>query len=223
MKERKFFSTRNVTYLAVLLSLVILFQTFSGFMRIGNASFNLSLVPIVLGGILLGVWAGALLGFTFAVVVLLTLLGDPMSLAIMSAHPVFFVFSCLFRGVVTGIVPALLFKPIAKKNKYAATFVAAATAPVVNTGIFILSMLVMSGTLMDVMGDVVAGMQPIYVIVVLIVSFNFFIELAINLILSPAIYTVTKVVEHRIASTAPIAQNVDEGQVQPDESEQARD
>ncbi|MCH5163807.1 MAG: ECF transporter S component [Clostridiales bacterium] len=197
MNEKKFFSTRNITYLAVLMALVILFQVLSSFMKIGEASLCLVLVPIVLGGILLGVKAGIFLGLTFSIVVLISLLGNPLSMAIMAEHPVFFPLSTLFRGMAAGVVPALLFKLVAKKNKYVATFVAAAAAPIVNTGIFILSMLAMSGALMNVMGDAYPESSALYVIIVVLVSFNFFIEFALNIILSPAIFTVTKVVERR--------------------------
>lgn len=201
MKERKFFTTRNITYLAVLLALVIVFQVLSSFMRIGNASFCLVLVPIVLGGIMIGPIAGAFLGFAFAVVVFISVLGDPLTMIIINDHPFLFVFTLLFRGIVTGVVPSLLFKLIQKKNKYAATFVASASAPIVNTGIFILSMLLMSGSIMNAMGEQAAGHSAIYVIVIMFVSFNFFIELALNIILTPAIYTVNNVVQRRIAAT----------------------
>ncbi len=203
VEVKKFFTTRNITYLAVLLALVFIFEVLARFMHIGTASICLVLVPIVLGGILLGPIAGAFLGFAFALVVIFAdILGDSMSMTILEDHPFFLIFSTLLRGVAAGVVPALLFRLISKKNKHVATFVAAASAPIVNTGIFILSMLIMSGSVMEAMGDNAAGHSAIYVIVIMFVGINFFVEFAINMVLSPAIYTVHNVVMRRISSTS---------------------
>ncbi len=202
MNEKKFFTTRNMTYLAVLLALVILFQVLARFMHVGNASFCLVLIPIVLGGMLLGPIAGAFLGLAFALVVIFAdILGDPMSMTILADHPFFLIFSTIFRGVAAGVVPALLFKLISKKNKHVATFVAAASAPIINTGIFILSMLIMSGSVVKAMGDDAAGHSAIYIIVIMFVGINFFIEFGLNMVLSPMLYTVHNVVVRRIEAT----------------------
>ena len=203
MEVKKFFTTRNITYLAVLLALVVAFQVLARFMHIGTASICLVLVPIVLGGMLLGPIAGAFLGLAFALVVIFAdILGDPMSMIILEDHPFLLIFSTLLRGVAAGVVPALLFRLVSKKNKHVATFVAAASAPIINTGIFILSMLIMSGSVMEAMGEAAAGHSAIYVIVILFVGINFFVEFAINMVLSPAIYTVHNVVMRRINSAS---------------------
>ena len=203
MNENKFFSTRNITYLAVLLALVILFQVLARFMHVGNASFCLVLIPIVLGGMLLGPIAGGLLGLAFALVVIFAdILGDPMSMIILKDHPFLLIFSTLLRGAIAGVVPALLFRLVSKKNKRVATFVAAASAPVINTGIFILSMLIMSGSVVKAMGEDAAGHSAIYIIVIWFVGINFFIELGLNLVLSPMLYTVHNVIVKRIEATA---------------------
>lgn len=202
MNEKKFFSTRNVTYLAVLMALVILFQVLSGFMKIGTTTFCLVLVPIVIGGIILGARAGAFLGLAFGLVVIVDALCglDPFTLYMIEDQPILAPLLCIVKGVAAGVVPALLFKLIAKKNKYVAVFVAAAAAPIVNTGIFIIGALMMSGLIMDAMGAFgidVTGKSAFYVVVVIGVGINFFVEFAINLVLAPSIYTVTKVVERR--------------------------
>ena len=68
-KVSRLFSAKYVTTLAVLLALVVLFQVFGSYIKIGTTSFSFVLVPIVLGGVLLGVIAGAILGFAFSLVV----------------------------------------------------------------------------------------------------------------------------------------------------------
>lgn len=202
MNEKKFFTTKNVTYLSVLLALVIIFQLLASFMKIGTTSFCLVLVPIVLGGIILGVRGGAFLGCTFGIIVLVSaLIGlDPFTLFMLSDQPVFAVLLCLIKGIAAGVVPALLYKAISKKNERIAVFIAAASAPIVNTGIFILGALMMSGVIMDAFTafDVdVSGMSPFYVVIVLCVGINFFVELMLNLVLAPAAHTVVKITMNR--------------------------
>ncbi|MBR2970994.1 MAG: ECF transporter S component [Clostridia bacterium] len=202
MKEKKFFTTKNVTYLSVLLALVIIFQLLASFMKIGTTSFCLVLVPIVLGGIILGARGGAFLGGAFGIIVIVSaLIGlDPFTLYMLGDQPFLAVMLCLVKGIAAGVVPALLYKAIAKKSERIAVFVAAAAAPIVNTGIFILGALMMSGVIMDAFTafDVdVSGMSPFYVVIVLCVGINFFVELMLNLVLAPAAYKVVKITSNR--------------------------
>lgn len=200
MKERKFFTTRNITYLAVLSALVIVFQMISSFVPISEGvSLNLTLVPIVLGGIIIGFFGGAFLGLLFAIIVVIMSIAMPtgmMPLIISNTGAlVFFVFSTLIRGFVAGIVPALIFKLIAKKNAHVATFVAAALAPITNTAIFILSTLVIFGMIPGLVD--MTALEFFKYLVITVSGINFLIELAINMILSPAIFTVVRVIQRK--------------------------
>ena len=200
---KKFFSARNIAYLAILLALVVVLQVFSGYFKIGATAFSLVLVPIVLGGMLLGIWAGTILGLVFGVVVLVDAACglDPFTMLLIQESPVFTVFLCLFKGGMAGFVSALLFKVINKKNKYAAVFVAAFAAPVVNTGIFVIGAfcgLKFINSTFGALGVEVNGISPAYLVFVMCVGVNFFVELAINIVCAPALYTVDRVVEKRI-------------------------
>jgi ABC-type uncharacterized transport system permease subunit len=57
---------------------------------------------------------------------------------VFNANPFLCVVLCLLKGSAAGFVAGLLYNAIAKKNTIVATVVAAAAAPVVNTGIFVL-------------------------------------------------------------------------------------
>ena len=75
-------------------------------------------------------------------------------------------------------------------------------APVVNTGIFILGALVIFEPISDYLvgaGIEIAGMSPIVVILTVVVTVNFFIEFAVDALLSPAVYTVDRVVERQLS------------------------
>lgn len=202
--KKTFFTAKNVTYLAVFVALIIVLQMCSSFIKIGTTSFSFVLVPIVLGGMLMGVSVGAALGAVFGIIVLVAALSglDPFTLYLLNENPVFTVFLCLIKGVAAGAVPALLYKLISRKNKYVAVFIAAAAAPIVNTGLFIAGAFIISGTIGDAMtslGVDIGGLSPFYIILVLCVGVNFFVELAINIVCSPAIYSVNRVIEKQIA------------------------
>lgn len=194
-----FFNAKNIAYLAVLTALVIVLQTCSGFFTFGTTSLSFVLVPIVLGSILLGVGAGAFLGAVFGLVVIFDAVGglDPFTIVLLGDSPVFTVFLCLAKGIAAGVVPALLYKLISRKSKRAAVIAAAVSAPIANTGLFILGGLVLSDVLSA--NFVADGTTVIYFLIVGCAGVNFLIEFAINLVLSPALYTVTRVVEKQIS------------------------
>ncbi|MDE7300756.1 MAG: ECF transporter S component [Clostridia bacterium] len=204
-KSGKMFNARYVAYLGVLVALVIALQMLSGFMKIGATTFCLVLVPIVLGGMILGIVAGAILGGVFGIVVLVdALIGlDPFTLYLLYEQPFFTVLLCILKGVAAGVVPALVYKLIAKKNRYVGAFVAAALAPICNTGVFAVGAFVILQPIMDFFAEIgsdISALNPAYIVFVLLIGVNFFVELAINLVLAPAVYTVNNVVEKTIKS-----------------------
>ena len=72
-------------------------------------------------------------------------------------------------------------------------FVASGVVPVINTALFVLGCLGMTDSVYVMAGDV----NVLKFILVGIVTFNFFIEFAINLIFSPALYRVIGIVDKR--------------------------
>lgn len=202
--KQSFFSAKYVSYLGVLAGLVIALQMLSGFMKIGATTFCLVLVPIVLGGLILGVAAGAILGFLFGVVVLVdALIGlDPFTLFLLGEQPVFTVIMCLAKGVAAGAIPALIYKLIAKKNKYVGSIVAAVLAPICNTGVFAIGAFFIMQPILDFFASVgsdLSGLNPAYIVFILLIGVNFFVELAINALLAPAIYSVNNIVAKKIS------------------------
>lgn len=198
MERKKFFTSRNIAFLAVLLALVIVLQVFASAVPIGATRISLTLIPIVLGAVLLGPLAGAFLGAAFGVVVIVVALtgGDPFTFTLFGDHPVLTVALCLIKGAAAGFVAGLLYKAIRKKNEYAAVLTASLAAPVVNTGLFILGALLMSDTLNA--NFVADGTTVMYFLVIGCAGINFIIEFIVNAVASPAIYTVERVVERAI-------------------------
>ena len=70
MKSKRFFTSRNIAFLAVLVALIIVLQLWGGNIRIGGTSLSFVLVPIVIGAVMLGPVAGAFLGLLLGLITL---------------------------------------------------------------------------------------------------------------------------------------------------------
>ncbi len=105
MKKKAFFTSRNITFLAVLLALVIVLQIFGGYIKIGPVNFTLTLVPIVLGAVMLGPLAGLILGFAFGLVTLINgVVGnDVFTFYLFSQQPVFTTVLCFVKAIAAGL------------------------------------------------------------------------------------------------------------------------
>ncbi|MCH5321602.1 MAG: ECF transporter S component [Eubacterium sp.] len=180
-------NTKKMVALGLLTAIVVVLQFVSMWIRTATFSITLSLVPIVVGAALYGKWSGAWLGGVFGLSVLLT--GDAnLFLAI---NPVGTVITVLVKGILAGFVVGLIYELIKKKSDVAATYVSGILAPIVNTGIFIVGCyLFFLNTIKDGAGS---GSTFKYIIITF-VGFNFLIELAVNLVLSPTIVRIVKII-----------------------------
>lgn len=186
--KNTFFTAKNIAILGVLLALVIVLQVFGLTITMpGGTSMSFVLVPIILGGMLLGPVAGTFLGLVFGIITIF----DPLAIMLMGYTPVITVLTVVLKGICAGLVPSLLFKLISSKNKYLAAYVAAIAGPVCNTGIFFLGCLLMQEALVACVGTAFWAFISLIMI-------NFAIELAVNIVLAPAIYTVDNVIEKRL-------------------------
>lgn len=237
MNIKGFFTAKNIAYLAVLLALVVVLQVFASAIPIASGvQLNLSLIPIVLGAIMFGMAGGAFLGLACGIVVLIQVVAvpSPFYTTIWAYSPVITSFTCLLKTMVAGLVAGLLYKVIAPKSSLAAVFVAAGIVPVINTAIFILGCLCMSNTI-TVFRDLLvndfalaeySGMNVFIFILVGIVTFNFFIEFAVNLVLAPAIHRIVAIVEKTVMNKKKVrtaeasAEITEEPSAAPQETEQ---
>ena len=195
MSQKNLFSSKRITGLAIFFALVIVLQWFGSYIRIGATTLNFVLVPIVLGSIIYGCSGGAMLGFISGFVILLQgIFGiDPFTAILFNDHPVLTSLVCLVKGTVAGFLSGVVFRLCAKKNPYVGVFLAGATAPIVNTGLFILGALFMSDTLNA--NFVEDGTTVLYFLIIVCAGVNFLVEFAINLISSPAIYKIIRIVK----------------------------
>lgn len=190
-------TSKQIAGISVLTALVVVLQAVGGSIAIGAVQLNFTLIPIVLGAILYGWLGGTILGFACGVVVLVqVIIGTvPFYTLIWTNDPIVTALTCIVKTTVAGGVAGLVFGWLSKKNVWVALFTASALVPVINTGLFILGCLGMTNS---VYGLAAAdGSNVLVFILVGIVTFNFFIELGINLVLAPAIHRVIGVVDKK--------------------------
>ncbi len=203
VKKQKLFTAKNISYVAVLVALVVVLQIFGGNIKIAGLSLNLALVPIALGAILFGPLLGATLGLICGFIIMIYgVTGvEPFTFYLFGYSPVITVLLCLVKTTAAGAVAGWVYRLISKKNRVVAVFVASALVPIVNTGIFAIGCFVIYDTISSYLlslGLDYSGANPFYVVFVVVITVNFFIELLTSFILAPAVATVTRVVEKQI-------------------------
>ncbi len=178
------FDVKKITGLALMTAIVVVLQVVTSMVaRAGMFSFTIALVPIVVGAAMYGWKAGAWLGLVFG------------ALTLIDAGPFFAVnipatiITCLVKGTMAGMMAGVMYKLLENKNKLVAVLVAAVIAPITNTGFFILGCLAF---FMDYVNEVAGGTDAFICILVVFVGINFFIELGVNLVLSPTIVKLIK-------------------------------
>lgn len=183
----------NLVLVALLASLVVIFQSLSNVIKIGPIAITLTLIPVVLGGCLLGKKWGSALGFLFGIIVTVFVVTgvDAGGNFLFSVNPILTVLLCLVKGTAAGFAAALIYQLLANTNKAIAATVAAMVAPIVNTGIFILAMLLFYT---DTLSAWAAGQNVMVYIVTGLAGWNFVFEFLASAIISPVLATVLRVV-----------------------------
>ena len=179
--------TRKMTGLAIFTAIIVVLQVLCTFVRFGPFSITLALAPIIIGTAMYGKGAGAYLGGVFGAVVLVTgLLGwdGGTVMLLMGINPLGCVLVCLLKGVAAGFFAGLCYELIAKKNDKLGVLISGIVCPVVNTGLFIVGMLVF---FFDTLSGWAGGQDLLLYIIVGLTGINFLVELAVNIILSSGI------------------------------------
>lgn len=192
MKNKKIIG-RMVT-IAFLMALILVLQMLSGIIPpIGGFSISLVLIPIVLGSALLGPGAGAFLGGTFGVIVYINCItgADPGGAMVFQASPALCFLVVMGKGILAGTASGWMYRLVSKWNTHMAMLCAAIVCPLVNTGVFIASMLTF---FKDVLAAWAGGGDVIAYILTGLVLANFLPEMVINILFGTAGHTVLRAV-----------------------------
>lgn len=195
-KKRNKVNVFNITLLGILTAIVIVLQSVGATIRFGTFSITLVLLPIVIGAALIHPLAGGWLGFVFSIVVLLTDAGPFLAVNIIGT-----IITVIVKGTLAGIAAGYVYRLLSKANNFVATVAAAATAPIVNTGIFIIGSYIF---FLPTISEWAAGAgftNATAFIFLVLVGWNFVLELAVNLVLSPTITFLLGYARKRVVSS----------------------
>lgn len=179
---RKNLDVQKLVLTSILASMVLVLHLISFITKIGIFQFQLALIPIIISSILLGPKTGGLLGFISALFILLS--GEAATF--WGMFPLGTVITVIVKGVCCGIVPGIKYR-VMKKNQNLAVVASSISAPCVNTGLFVLGCIIFF--LPGIKEKYDAGIGFIFTG---FIGINFFIEVAIVSILSPAIIKILK-------------------------------
>lgn len=186
------YNIRRLTVLSLLSALIVALGIICSFVRFGPVQITLALTPIIIGAALYGVGAGAMLGFVFGLVTLVTGLlgwdGGFVLLLMGYGDSVWFaiatVLLCFGKAVLAGYVGALVYRLLERQSRLGAVIGAGIVTPVVNTGVFTLGMLTAFRTLL---GELAGGAGAVKFLFLTMIGINFLVELGVNLVLAAVI------------------------------------
>lgn len=172
--------------IALMMALVVVMQIIGSIIPpVSGFSISLVLIPVVLGAAIYGPGAGALLGATFGVIVFVNCVtgADPGGAMVFQANPALCFLVVMAKGTLAGLVSGWVYKLLRGKNTYVAMLLAAIVCPVINTGVFVASMLLF---FIDVLAVWAGGGDLLGYILTGLILANFVPELIINVVFSPA-------------------------------------
>lgn len=222
-EKAKFFSARNVALLGILVALVVVLQLFASAVPMLGVTINFSLIPIVLAAILLGWKGGTITGFASGLVIFITaalMQREPSTAYFFQTNPFILTVMCIGKTTIAGAVAGLVFKPIAKKNGFVAVCVCALLIAIINTGIYMLGIVLMKGDAADFLGLTSSTANTVFVFVFSLIWLNFVLEMVVNIIFTPVVYRVIKVIDKKLVIKNKQSQEEDGDIITTNEKEQ---
>lgn len=180
---------KKVTGLAIFTGLVVCLQLFSNYITFGAVSITLALIPIAVGAILYGPFAGLFLGLVCGILTFVA----PSTISTFWPLGVFkTLVVCLLKMGAAGFVAGLIYKTLNKKNQNIATILTSISVPLINTGLFALcSYLLFNDFLVSLAG----GENTLSFLLFSFIGVNFLFEFVINSFLSPAVLRLVNIIK----------------------------
>ncbi len=207
----------RLVQLAMLTALIVVLQLIGTFLTgfIG-LPMSLVLIPIVVGAFLLGPKEGTFLGIMFGIMtIVMGFTGADAFTSILFYNfgigkCIITVLICLVKaglaGFGAGTVYKLLNKAFGGKHVTFTTVIASITAPIINTGVFVIGMLLfffndtadIQIALAEKLGSELTSITPSLEYIFLgLAGMNFIMEFLINLTVSPAIVRIIDVIRKK--------------------------
>ena len=184
-------NNKTIAVLGILIGLVVLMAfTPVGYLRAGAVSISFLMIPVAIGAIAKGPWAGALLGTVFGITSFVQCFGmDPFGTYLASKNIVFTFIMCVICRALAGFLAGLVYKGLSKlkANAFVRSSVTGLLAAAFNTILFVGALILLFGkaTVSDA-----TGIDPSLGIIALfaaIVGINAILEAVASFILTGAV------------------------------------
>lgn len=181
--------TIRLVSMGILSAIIIVLQVIGTYFPTKPFAITLALIPIIIGSALFDEKAGAFLGGVFSVVVIVMCVigADVGGAMVYNASPLLCILVCMTKGICAGYVSGLVYRLLSSKNSIVATVVAGLCAPVVNTGIFVLGLVLF---FKPILAQWSGGSDVLYYVIFSLLGINFLVEVGVNMVLSPVIIKV---------------------------------
>lgn len=188
-------NNKTIAVLGILIGLIILMAfTPVGYLRVGAVSISFLMIPVAIGAIAKGPWAGALLGTVFGITSFVQCFGmDPFGTYLASKNVFFTFIMCIICRALAGFLAGLVFKGISKltKNTLVRSSLTGLAAALFNTILFLSALVLLFGkaTTSEAMGigDPSIGAIALIVAIAAIVGINAVLEAVASFILTGAV------------------------------------
>ena len=187
-KNDLLFLTVSAVFIAII---AVLSLTPLGYLKVGIIEITFMVLPVALGGILLGKWEGLLLGTAFGVTSLIQCFGmSPFGTALFGISPAGAVVVCLAPRMALGFFSAWLFEALSKTKLPVAVGagLSGLCASLINTVGFVGLTLVLFGRtqfVVDLMEQ--SGAANLFAFALVFAGFNRLVEAGVNTFLSAAV------------------------------------
>lgn len=185
----------HLTELGLLTALLILFSfTPLGYLKIGLVEITFNMIPVLIGSIVIGPAAGAILGAIFGATSFIQCFGtSAFGALILGINPFFTVLICFVPRILAGLLPGLIFRSLSHigKTKLLAYGIASASGSAINTVLFVGGFsLLFRNTMLGMASE--KGLSPL-----MFIATVFLINAAIELAVCTVIVTaIPKTVDH---------------------------
>ncbi len=192
-KQNRKQTIKTIAVLGILIGLTVLMAfTPIGYLRVGAVSISFLMIPVAVGAIAKGPWAGALLGTVFGITSFVQCFGmDPFGTFLAQKNVVFTFIMCVVCRALAGFLAGLVYKIVSKlvKNMPVRASVTGLFAALFNTVLFVGALILLfgKGTVSEA-----TGIDPSIGIIALfatIVGVNAIFEAIASLIVTGAVGT----------------------------------
>ncbi len=190
--KRKSVNVQNLTLIGLLSAIVIILQLFP--INIGSiAVMNTSLIPIVLGAVLIGPMAGGWLGLVSAC----TILFSGQAAFFFEISQIGTVLTVILKGFASGFVSGIVFRLFKRRKSLLSVILSALVCPIVNTGIYVIGCFLF---FYDQLLKDANGGSVIAILVTAYIGLNFVFEFFVTVVMSPAIHRLCNIGKKMISN-----------------------